>query len=493
MRSNNNSFDRSESDYQQQRSTNRNFQSQLRVYLNDDDKKNEENNSFNQETYQAKYYYKNQNDTMYEYSNSENVYQNNYNLKSSAVENSHSFFVDTSTKQARIFICQRCNVEFYFNNKLHKHIKTCKKKIISVSVFSEDESINVFNAFIIHFDASTDNNSDLNFRIWHYVIFVVSIDKSDNLHEVCSDIDCDVSLINRAFLIAEVSNYQQRVQKKIDALRIKNIDDALFNTMKHLLLIFRIFEKTINDFAIIICFIRHVYIVNELKIKMLIINDILESKFMMSNVDREKLIIDNCKNIIVKLNVKNADFLMKRMIRFSNVTKISTRFSITISFKLRDKDSLSTNRDFMFTTQRIDRLKIVDDVFFHIVDTYISIVQIMNVSIENVFIFKNNKLDIIQEYEKENCFLVNQENVDLTANFDSYRSTSFASRNWFKKTMKTEIAIMTADVAIYQIIIKFIVSSFIKKLATQAEIIVYNETSIIQIQLVDVAEFYSQL
>ena len=45
--------------------------------------------------------------------------------------------------------------------------------------------------------------------------------------------------------------------------------------------------------------------------------------------------------------------------------------------------------------------------------------------------------------------------------------------------MKAEITIMIVDVAVYQIITKSIVSSSTKKLATQAEIIVYDETSII--------------
>ena len=160
LRSNNNSSNRNESSYQQ-RSVNRNFQFQLRVYMNDDDKENEKNNSFNQKKYQANYYYENQNDTMYEYFHSENVCI--YKSKQSSVEESHSFFVDTFVKQARLFICQRCDVEFYFNNKLHKHVKTCKKKI--ASAFDKKKSINVFNAFIIHFDASIDSNFDLNFRI----------------------------------------------------------------------------------------------------------------------------------------------------------------------------------------------------------------------------------------------------------------------------------------------------------------------------------------
>ena len=150
---------------------------------------------------------------------------------------------------------------------------------------------------------------------------------------------------------------------------------------------------------------------------------------MISNVDRKKLIIDNCKNMTTKLNVKNVDSSIKRIIRFNNVTKISTRFSITISFKLRDKNSLFVERDFMFIFQRIDRLNLVDDVFSHIVDAHIFVIQVMNANVEEIFIFKNSKLSIIQNYAEEECFLVNQKNVDLAANSDIQRSISSAFKN----------------------------------------------------------------
>ena len=133
--------------------------------------------------------------------------------------------------------------------------------------------------------------------------------------------------------------------------------------------------------------------------------------------------------MIVKLNVKNDDFSIKRVIRINNNTKISTRFNIIISFKLRDKNSLFIDRNFMFISQRIDRLKFVDDVFSHIVDVRIFVIQIMNVNTKKIFIFKNNKLNIISNYEKKKCFFVNQKNANLIVNFDNHRSISFVSKN----------------------------------------------------------------
>ena len=53
----------------------------------------------------------------------------------------------------------------------------------------------------------------------------------------------------------------------------------------------------------------------------------------------------------------------------------------------------------------------------------------MNVDIEEIFIFKNNKLSIIQDYAEKKCFLVNQKNVDLATNSDNHRSASSAFKN----------------------------------------------------------------
>ena len=130
-----------------------------------------------------------------------------------------------------------------------------------------------------------------------------------------------------------------------------------------------------------------------------------------------------------KFNVKNVDFSIKKIIRFNNATKISIRFNIIISFKLRDKNILSIERDFMFIFQRIDRLNFVDDVFSHIVDVYTFVIHVMNVNIEEIFIFKNSKLNIIQNYAEKEYFLAIQKNVDLAINFDNHRFVSSVFRN----------------------------------------------------------------
>ena len=157
-----------------------------------------------------------------------------------------------------------------------------------------------------------------------------------------------------------------------------------------------------------------------MKIKILINNNIFNSKLIIFDVDRNKLTIENYKKIIIKFNIKNIDSSIKRVVRFDKTIKILTKFNIVISFKLCN-NSLSIDRDFIFVSKRIDRLENKNDILLYIVDIYIAIVYIINVNLKNIYLFKNSKLNIIQNYKKKNCYLTKAKETSLATNFDSYK------------------------------------------------------------------------
>ena len=35
------------------------------------------------------------------------------------------YFVNISIKQTKIYSCKRCQSKFYFNNKFHRHLRSC--------------------------------------------------------------------------------------------------------------------------------------------------------------------------------------------------------------------------------------------------------------------------------------------------------------------------------------------------------------------------------
>ena len=152
-------------------------------------------------------------------------------------------------------------------------------------------------------------------------------------------------------------------------------------------------------------------------------NDILESKQIILILNKKKIIIDNCQNFIIKLNVINRDVFVKQQIKINDVIKISTRFCVIISFKLRDKFRLSNDKNFMFISQRIDRLNFENDVLSYIVDVYTTIIQIRNINVDDIFLSKNCRINTIQKYEKKDCYLISIEYIHLIIDFDNYKST----------------------------------------------------------------------
>ena len=206
-------------------------------------------------------------------------------------------------------------------------------------------------------------------------------------------------------------------------MKIRDINDALIKTKKHIFFNFRVSNKIKNE-IVVIYFIRHVYIVESFKTKTLFDNDILNSKQIVFNVDKKIVIIDNCQNFVIKFNVINIDLSIKRIVRVNSIIKISIKFNVTISFKLRDKNNvLSIERNFMFVSKRIDRLNKNDDVLSHIINFVIENVLINNANTKNVFLFKNCHIDTIQKYEKKNCFLTKSKKISFAINFDFHKST----------------------------------------------------------------------
>ena len=109
--------------------------------------------------------------------------------------------------------------------------------------------------------------------------------------------------------------------------------------------------------------------------------------------------------------------------KINDITRISICFCVIISFKLRDKFKLSNNKNFMFISQRINRLNFENDVLLHIVDVNTIVMQIRNINVDDVFLFKNCRINIIQKYNEKDYYLVNVKYIYLTINFDNCKST----------------------------------------------------------------------
>ena len=180
--------------------------------------------------------------------------------------------------------------------------------------------------------------------------------------------------------------------------------------------IFRISEVATDDKNAIVIFTKRIYIVKELKTKIFMNNDIFESKQINIDVNKQVVIIENCKNIKIQFNVTNTNSQIKRVVRVNEIIKISIKSITTISFKLRNQDSLSIERDLLFISSRIERLNQDENVLSHIIDAHIEVIQIHNINSKDVYILENTRLEFVQKYEEKKYYLVNAKYAHLTVN-----------------------------------------------------------------------------
>ena len=98
---------------------------------------------------------------------------------------------------------------------------------------------------------------------------------------------------DRSFLTKKISDYKKLIKQKIDFIRICEIDNIVFDNKKYFFVKFKIFSK-MNNKSAIVNFIKNVNIVNELKAKMFLDNDIIKLKNIMFNVDKNIVTINSC-------------------------------------------------------------------------------------------------------------------------------------------------------------------------------------------------------
>ena len=331
--------------------------------------------------------------------------------------------------------CRRCDEIFFFNNKLHYHLKRCKKLTFNAKVFDSSKSKasrNFSKIKIIRSSASIDSTSRFDFKFWRYVKLKVNINftKSDDLIIICIDSDCEFSLIDRQCLVAQRSNYVVHVLRKSEILKINDINAASLFINEYISLNFVISDE-LNDKSAKACFIRYLYIVNDLKVNIFLNNDILESKNMFVHVDKEKLFVDSCGNFVASLKIiarDDDDERVKRTIR-SQVSIFVPTHSCTIVL-IKYREFKLPNRDLIFNFNDVERLSKKGGVFSHIVDVNFSFVQVKNTTDQSIFLCKNERLDILIEYEKKDCYLVSSEIRHLNAGF------------WIKKVLKLKVVVL---------------------------------------------------
>jgi len=125
-----------------------------------------------------------------------------------------------------------------------------------------------------------------------------------------------MSLSDREFIESITSNFTTKIRKLTSLISIHDIENKIYNSDEYILINDFIKETLLNDTSAIAFFQREVHLMNDLKIKMFIDIDILNSKRIQINLNDRTLQIDSCQDIIVKIDIvtrKKAN--LKRIVR----------------------------------------------------------------------------------------------------------------------------------------------------------------------------------
>ena len=315
-----------------------------------------------------------------------------------------NFFVDVLIRLNVFYNCKKCENNFSSKNNFHKHFKICLCKLLSTK-FSTTKSTIVFFDFS-DFVISEFFNMNTNIKTWHFLTIKTSIDIETTFNNFCINTNCETFMTDRAYVTAMLSNYMNKV-RIIASLKIKNINNVVIFSTKFIILNFS-FSRTIDEKFAIAKISRKIRLMNNLSIKVFIKMNIIEFECMIINANI--LIINNCRNFKMNLSSISRNASMKRIIICLSAITVFSHTIMQIFIKLRKKKSLF-NRDYMFHSKRIFHFDNESEIFSYIVNANFSETLITNNSNNSVIIFKRFRVNIIKEFDDENCYMMFFENA----------------------------------------------------------------------------------
>ena len=144
---------------------------------------------------------------------------------------------------------------------------------------------------------------------------------------------------------------------------------------------------------------REVYIINDLKAKILIKVNILGSEYILINIGEKKLLIRSCDNLIAKIKIKAKDN-MKVYYYIRNQKKVVLLLNTVtrLSVELRTFTPLP-DRDYLFKLSYLEA-------YAYIVDANIPFIYVKNNTDSAIIISRYIDLETLVEYNVEYYYIV---------------------------------------------------------------------------------------
>jgi hypothetical protein len=189
------------------------------------------------------------------------------------------------------------------------------------------------------------------------------------------------------------------VHLMISSLIVRSIETNVHETKKYVN--FSIYLSSRDDFIKLIEIHRELHLVKELKVNMLIENDILRSKEIIIDIQQKTATIRSCENLIIEVKIHQRESFVKRNVVSQFAILVSFDSYVKILYKVKD---LFTDRDFLF--ESFSEVSI--SIYAHVIDARTIEIIIRNESAKSMKISKNFKLDVAQKIQYDDCFYASQ-------------------------------------------------------------------------------------
>ena len=435
---------------------------------------------YDQKAYYAeneKYYQKHSMNFSIEYENQKNVFiareqeecdntifmSNTTSVKKEFEEISQNFFVDCSIFMNISHKCRQCEVSCLSNNKLHKHLKMCRKQHTQIAMIECQDSSKVIlsNVKIIN----SINYIEVDLRRWHY--FMIKIIIALNILDFfCLNTNCDMFMIDRNYLCKMISKYKSKIRITDSSTKVRNIEASVIVFSEFIILNMNI-SKFLHERLITERITENFHIVEDLSVKILIEMNIIGLERM--KIDFRNLMIESCENMSVELSAINSDDLkVKRVVMSTKNMIIFSHINQFVPATIKEKFKKLSDRNYAFHSTQNNRFDFDDDILFHIVNANFFCIHVRNITNNSVVIFRRNRLKTLQKYENDDCYLIFSKNAHLTVDKRSTRNTKLTVRILIEnhKKKKSEITLFN-EITIYEnaqttLLLKKVAQKYIK-------------------------------
>ena len=337
--------------------------------------------------------------------------------------------------------CRRCSSQFYSNNKLHRHLRSCNRVSDKppADQLSEDEADVNVTLPIIESTSLPFNQKGHAFRGWHYAVIEARLTPNGPEDKLCADSGCGMSLIDRRFLKGRLPN--TAIDHVDQAIRVRGLGDKLHDSKEYVELDLYIQGRTKDGSLALAHIKREFHLVDNLKANVLIGMDVLGPERSVLDTDRKQLILRSC-GLAVPMEIHSREGKpVNRAVRADKQLTLPPRSVTLVPTKLRGQP-LPLDRDYSFHPKAGIPLEMGLEGGFSsaVTDANVAAVEARNASESPVVLPKGFLMGYVKDFDEQGCYAASPDEVP-------FATKTPKSDAWFKKAMKTSVGALAGFTA----------------------------------------------